>query len=147
MVLMHDALRLGQWNPRLFDGAADRYQPGLLRRARAGDADAFARLYGFYADRIYGYMHFHVEDEQTAEDLTARVFLKAWRRIDLYRPDGEPFHAWLHQEARRALLEYSHSQRNPALMKEIISPVEVGFEQPVPRPQARRSLPPTSTFE
>jgi DNA-directed RNA polymerase specialized sigma24 family protein len=62
----------------------ERYRRQLIDRACSGDSVAFARLYDFYAERVYAHMQFHVDNDQAAEDLTARVFLKAWRRMPCF---------------------------------------------------------------
>lgn len=108
-------------------GNPEGYGSDLLRRARSGDSEAFARLFDFYADRVFDYMYFHVGDEPAAEDLTARVFLKAWRNILCYQPDREPFRVWLYLMARQAVIDYSRSQQGTSLVKEILSPADEGL--------------------
>jgi RNA polymerase sigma factor (sigma-70 family) len=114
-------------------------QRTLLDRATSGDADAFARLYDVYVDRVYDYMHFHVADDQTADDLTARVFLKAWRSIRCYQADQPAFGEWLYLIARRTVIDFQrvHSGRMP--VTEILSPVDKGLGEyedmePCPEP-------------
>jgi RNA polymerase sigma-70 factor (ECF subfamily) len=50
----------------------------LVKQAKSGDPEAFAQLYDASMDRVYRYVFFRVSDQQTAEDLTSQVFLKAW---------------------------------------------------------------------
>ena len=52
----------------------------LWRRAVAGERDAFAELYDRHADAIYNYCFRRCADWSAAEDLTAVVFLEAWRK-------------------------------------------------------------------
>ena len=49
----------------------------LIDAARS-DADAFGILYERYVDRIYNYVYFRVGNVQDAEDITAKVFFKAF---------------------------------------------------------------------
>ena len=49
--------------------------------ACAYDADAFGLLYDRYIDKVYAYVYGRVGHRQTAEDLTADVFVNALRRI------------------------------------------------------------------
>lgn len=51
-------------------------EQALIRAAQRGDQNAFAALYRAYVDKIYRYIFFRVESTQTAEDLTAEVFLR-----------------------------------------------------------------------
>jgi RNA polymerase sigma factor (sigma-70 family) len=115
-------------------------QRTLLDRATSGDADAFARLYDVYVDRVYDYLHFHVADDQTADDLTARVFLKAWRSIRCYEADRPAFGEWLYLIARRTVIDFQRGHRGRMPVTEILSPVDKGLGEyedikPCPEPQ------------
>jgi len=78
----------------------------LTQRAVSGDPDAFAALYDFYVEQIYRFVLFRVGDEQTAEDLTSQVFLKAWNNLSSYQIRGLPFKAWLFRIARNSVIDY-----------------------------------------
>lgn len=78
----------------------------LLQRAVSGDPDAFATLYDTYVEQIYRFVYFRVGDEQTAEDLTSQVFLKAWDNLSGYQIRGLPFSAWLFRIARNSIIDY-----------------------------------------
>ncbi len=45
------------------------------------DADAFASLYDTYVGRVYRFVYFKVSNQQDAEDITADLFLKAWKYL------------------------------------------------------------------
>ncbi len=66
----------------------------LVRRAKA-ERTAFSALYERYAPRIFTYLYYRTGSTQDAEDLTARVFLRALRRLDDYEPRGVGFGPWL----------------------------------------------------
>lgn len=89
----------------------------LLRRAQqSGDPDAFDGIYTLYADRIYRFLLAHVKDEQFAEDLTSRVFLRLLERIDQYDvaedDNASIFSAWLYRIARNIMYDaYRTAQR------------------------------------
>ena len=57
----------------------------LVLQAQAGNSEAFGQLYDAYMERIYRFVYFRVEDQQTAEDITSQVFLKAWSNLDRFR--------------------------------------------------------------
>ena len=78
----------------------------LTQRAVSGDPDAFAALYDFYVEQIYRFVLFRVGDEQTAEDLTSQVFLKAWDNLSSYQIRGLLFKAWLFRIARNSVIDY-----------------------------------------
>jgi RNA polymerase sigma-70 factor (ECF subfamily) len=89
----------------------------LVNQAKSGDADAFAQLYDACLDRVYRYIFFRVSDEQTAEDLTSHVFLKAWEKLDRYRPNG-PFMAWLYAIARNTVIDHYRTRRQTVSLDE-----------------------------
>ena len=107
-------------------------EESLVTRACAGDGEAFSELYERLADRIYRYIYFRVTDENTAEDLTSRVFLKAWEHLPRYKRSSSPFVAWLYTIAHNMLIDHYRTDRQPAHLDEIASlaadepsPVEV----------------------
>ena len=53
----------------------------LVRRARAGDEDAFAELVMLHADRVYGALRRFGLDEAEADEVSQEVFLRAWRGL------------------------------------------------------------------
>ena len=66
----------------------------LVRRAQAGDEEAFAALYQRMVSAVFRYAKSVVRNPTVAEDLTAQTFLQAWKRIgSLKKP--ERFEAWL----------------------------------------------------
>ena len=112
-------------------------EASLVREAKSGVADAFARLYEAYVGRIYRYIYFRVTDDQAAEDLTSQVFLKAWERLDRYQASG-PFQAWLYTIARNQVIDYYRTRKEsipleavsarPADHKAVDDQVEGNFE-------------------
>jgi RNA polymerase sigma-70 factor (ECF subfamily) len=59
----------------------------------------FADLFREQYPRIYRYVRYRVDDELTAEDLTAEVFERAYRFRDSYDPARSAFSTWLMQIA------------------------------------------------
>jgi RNA polymerase sigma-70 factor (ECF subfamily) len=78
----------------------------LVQRAVSGDSEAFATLYDIYVEAIYRFVFFRVSEEQTAEDLTSQIFLKAWDNLGSYQIRGLPFRAWLFRIARNSIIDY-----------------------------------------
>jgi RNA polymerase sigma-70 factor (ECF subfamily) len=74
-----------------------------VQRARSGDEDAWVTIYEQHYPTLYRYVRARVEDRETAEDLTATVFLEAVRGIGGYRDRGRPFLAWLYTIARNTV--------------------------------------------
>jgi RNA polymerase sigma-70 factor (ECF subfamily) len=83
----------------------------LVRRAVGGDAEAFGDLYVHYLDDIYKYIFYRVGDEKRAEDLTERVFIRAWEAIEGYEPRGYPLSSWLYRIAHNAVVDYYRADK------------------------------------
>jgi len=72
--------------------------PDAIRRAQAGDQDAFATLYREHAGRVYAVCLRLVADGARAEELTQDVFVRAWERLGSFRGDSA-FGSWLYRLA------------------------------------------------
>lgn len=83
----------------------------LVRRAKDGDGDAFARLYDDYVDQVFGYILRRVRDRQLAEDLTSDVFLRAYRSISRFTWQGVDIGAWFTTIARNRVTDHFKSAR------------------------------------
>jgi RNA polymerase sigma-70 factor (ECF subfamily) len=86
-------------------------ESGLTERAIAGDAEAFGELYRLHMDAIYRYIYFRVDNEKDAEDLTERVFLKAWEALDGYEQRGNRFGSWLYRIAHNVVVDHHRRHR------------------------------------
>jgi RNA polymerase sigma-70 factor, ECF subfamily len=84
----------------------------LIRRARAGDQDAFAELVMVHADRVYASLRRFGLDPNEAEEVAQEVFVRAWRGLPRFEERAQ-FSTWLYRiafnEAQRRL-----SRRAPA---------------------------------
>lgn len=75
-------------------------------RASQGDSDAFSLLYELNVNRIYNYVFYRIGSEAEAEDITARVFFKAFGHINSYVEKGVPFSAWLYRIAHNLIANW-----------------------------------------
>lgn len=82
----------------------------LVVRARQ-DPEAFGRLYERHRGRVYRFASSRLRNSYDAEDLTAEVFIRAWRAIERYQPNGTPFAAWLHRIASNAIVDQRRKRR------------------------------------
>jgi RNA polymerase sigma-70 factor (ECF subfamily) len=85
----------------------------LLTTAQGGDADAFGEIYERYAPRVYRYLYAHLGNRLDAEDLTAEVFLRVWRKLPNFQEQGVPFLAFLFRVARNALIDHYRRVNKP----------------------------------
>jgi RNA polymerase sigma-70 factor (ECF subfamily) len=81
----------------------------LIQRARQGDLAAVSEIYNLHVDRIYKYVRYRTGDDQTAEDITAEVFLRAIESLGSYNDHGAPFVAWLYRIAHARIIDYWRS--------------------------------------
>lgn len=69
----------------------------LARRAAAGDARAFERLYRLNVDRIYGLcLRLCHGDSSRAEQATQDAFVRAWEKLSSFRGESR-FSTWMHR--------------------------------------------------
>jgi RNA polymerase sigma-70 factor (ECF subfamily) len=90
-----------------------------IKRARAGDIDAFGSLYQKYRNRIHALCLRMVKDPFVADDLLQECFLCAFRRISTFRGDSL-FSTWLHRIAVNAVL--MHFRRSKTTPTENLEP-------------------------
>jgi RNA polymerase sigma-70 factor (ECF subfamily) len=84
--------------------------PLLVGAARAGDRDAFGRLYAIYGRMVHGIVLARVPPAE-ADDLVQDVFLSAWQRLDALR-EPAAFGAWLATMARRRAADWRRQRRD-----------------------------------
>lgn len=90
----------------------------LVQQARQGDPNAFGLLYDQYIDRIYRFVYYRVSDAPLAEDLTSRIFLKAWENLSNYRDRGLSFGTWLFSIARNAVIDHYRTAKNEQALED-----------------------------
>jgi RNA polymerase sigma-70 factor (ECF subfamily) len=74
------------------------------------DNRALEALYDRYGDYVYSICLRMVRDVQLAEDLTQEVFLRVWRRPDLYDQSRGRFLTWLLSVARNRAIDERRSR-------------------------------------
>jgi RNA polymerase sigma-70 factor, ECF subfamily len=91
----------------------------LVLQAQAGNAEAFGQLYDAYMERIYRFVYFRVEDQQTAEDITSQVFLRAWNNLDRFRLGRTPYLAWLYTIAHNAVIDHYRTRKVTTALEDV----------------------------
>ena len=74
-----------------------------IERAKQGDAEAFALLYGLHKRRVYSLCLCMTGNSAKAEDLTQEAFLQLFRKIGTFRGESA-FSTWLHRMAVNVVL-------------------------------------------
>ncbi len=115
----------------------------LVECAQTGDGEAFSALYQAYLDRVYRFFFFRVREDQTAEDLTSLVFLKAWEHLERYETRVISFGAWLFRIARNLVIDHYRTRKETSSLDTPNAPEILddagGLEQPL-EAEALRSM-------
>jgi RNA polymerase sigma-70 factor (ECF subfamily) len=81
----------------------------LIRKAKQ-NGKHFGELYERYVRRIYTYIYYRTGNHEDAEDLTSRVFHKAFVHLPKYEHQGLPFSAWLYRIAHNTVANWYRDQ-------------------------------------
>jgi RNA polymerase sigma-70 factor (ECF subfamily) len=106
----------------------------LIERAKE-DKEAFGQLYEIYVDRIYNYVYYRTGNVADAEDLTAKIFVRAMKHIPRYQDKGVPFSAWLYRIAHNLVANWhrDRGRRKIIALEDYIGP---GVQTDAPDNQA-----------
>lgn len=120
----------GEHTPELTD--AD-----LVRRAGAGDADAFGALVARHQAHVFRLAHLLTRSRDEAEDVLQQTFLSGWRALRTFRGDAS-VKTWLLTIARNAALarreQVSREPLDPTPVEEL--GLRAGWGGPSPEEQA-----------
>ena len=84
---------------------------GLVSAAAAGDQKAYEALYNEYAPKISRFIAFRVNHKETAEDLIAEVFIKAWQSLQ-NNSDISSFQSWIFTIARNKIIDHYRTRKS-----------------------------------
>ncbi len=87
----------------------------LVEAARAGSAEAFGVLVERYRAPLVRLAYRLTRDRDEAKDIAQDVFLRAFRRLDDFRPE-RPFARWMFVIARNASLDTIRRRRREAAL-------------------------------
>jgi RNA polymerase sigma-70 factor (ECF subfamily) len=118
-------------------GAASSEQE-LIRRARAGDQEAFAELVLAHVDRVYGALRRFGLEPDEADEVAQEVFVRAWRGLARFEERSQ-FSTWLYRiafnEAHRRLSRHTPARAEPQPDRE--DPIVSLSESPELGPEAQ----------
>jgi RNA polymerase sigma-70 factor (ECF subfamily) len=100
---------------------------GLVREARGGDPDAFARLFEHFHGPVFRYLLARLGNRTEAEDMASEVFVEAARRVRDFDGGGAAFAGWLFTIARHDLLDRGRAQKR-RVVEPVPDPPEVETE-------------------
>ena len=87
-------------------------QLSLVRRAQAGDEEAFATLFQQHKNRVYSVCLLMTKDVAEAEDLTQEAFLQVFRTVSSFRGESA-FSTWLYRVAVNTVLMKLRRRKAP----------------------------------
>jgi len=76
------------------------------KAAAAGDRDAFGKLYDTYIKEIYRFVYYKTHQRETAEDITADIFVKALHKVETFDTTKGTFRTWLYTIARSTVIDF-----------------------------------------
>lgn len=85
-------------------------EPEILRRAQAGDEDAFGEIVKAYYEHVFRLVCSVMRDEHTARDVCQEVWITVWKNLSKFRGDSK-FTTWLHPIAVRRAIDHMRKQR------------------------------------
>ena len=83
-----------------------------MKRAQAGDEQAFATLFQQHKNRVYSVCLLMTKDVAEAEDLTQEAFLQVFRTVGSFRGDAA-FSTWLYRVAVNTVLMKLRRRKSP----------------------------------
>jgi RNA polymerase sigma-70 factor (ECF subfamily) len=93
-----------------------------IEAAKAGDPDAFSKLYGLHKRRVYTLCLRMLGNVSEAEDMTQEAFLHLFRKIGSFRGESA-FSTWLHRlTVNLVLMHLRKKGLNLVSLEETISP-------------------------
>jgi RNA polymerase sigma-70 factor (ECF subfamily) len=87
----------------------DEADPVLIRRAAAGDLDAFEQLVRCYQQHVWRVLRRLLGDASLAEDVTQETFIRVYRRLPDFSFESK-FSTWVIQIARNAGIDEIRSR-------------------------------------
>src|SRR5215471_7658608 len=87
----------------------------LIRRAQAGDLQAFEQLVRSWRDQVFRIARQIVGEEEGAKDVAQMVFIRLWQVLSRYH-EGGSFGAYLHRITVNLAIDFlrEQSRRSPA---------------------------------
>jgi DNA-directed RNA polymerase specialized sigma24 family protein len=108
---------------------------------RSNSPQTFGPLYEQYYSQIFGYVYRRILHWETAQDITAEVFLKAYKSFWRFRWSSIPIGAWFYRIATNEVNMYFRLGR----FKRDVSLTELLEEKGSTRPTQPRRTPKRST--
>lgn len=87
----------------------------LMRLAKAGDTEAFGRLYKLYFVPVFRYIYFRVKNKEEANDLTQTAFLKVFHSLSNFSEQNKSPLAYFFTVARNTVIDHWRTKKEVLL--------------------------------
>ncbi len=92
--------------PQLKENTQAERDKSLVKKIQAGSSENFVLLYDAYLDKIYRFLYFRTNHQETAEDLASQTFFKAFDKINSFDSEKGTFQSWIYRIAHNLLIDY-----------------------------------------
>lgn len=107
----------------------------LIEEIRRGCGDSFNLLVEKYQDRVLNLVHQYVSDRSECEDVAQDVFVKVYRKLELFKGQSS-FYTWLYRIAVNTATDHlKRRRRDTAVSLESLPPVFEEAESSGPAPE------------
>ena len=96
----------------------------LIKKCQQGELENFSELYDNYVRRIYDFIYFKTYHNETAEDLTSQVFIKALEKIATYKEAKGSFNSWLYKIAGNTVIDHYRTNKKESNIEDIFDLAE-----------------------
>jgi RNA polymerase sigma-70 factor (ECF subfamily) len=110
----------------------DRPDGDWVRRAQAGDRNAFSELVRRHQSSVYRYLFRMLGSRDDALELTQDAFVRAWQALPQWQPEAQ-FRTWLLRIASNAALDALRRRQRVEFVA-----LEESFDAPAPGPGPER---------
>lgn len=91
----------------------------VIQKVLSGDVDAYGFLVSKYQKSIYNLMYRQTRLKEEAADLTQETFLKAYERLERFRPEGR-FFSWLYAIGSNLVRDWARKNRIATEKKDLV---------------------------
>jgi RNA polymerase sigma-70 factor (ECF subfamily) len=84
--------------------------------------EQFGRIYDQYIEKIYRFVFLKVDSQETAEDITSKVFMKGWEAFKNQNADIKNPGAFLYQIARNSVVDHYREKGRAKVVSADFSP-------------------------
>lgn len=95
-------------------------EPDLINAARRGEGSAYGELVRRHRDGVVRVVYRMCGDGQLAEEAAQEAFLRAWQRLDSYKPQ-HAFRAWIYRIAINAALDRLRADKPASALDDLIA--------------------------